>query len=77
MIFYKIWKASFWAQFGELLTQKFQDKAFSKKTLKSILNLYATVASCKKSEKLHAFIFDNTWKTSFWAPSEPLLTEQP
>ena len=46
MICYKTWKTPV------------QD--FSQKSFKSILSLYATVNSSKKSLKLHALIFDKT-----------------
>ena len=62
---------------GELFVQKPQSKIFPKKSLKSILCLYAAVTLCKKSEKFHASIFHKTWKTSFWAPLGPYFAQKP
>ena len=53
LIICKTQKASTWAQSG---SKTFQTKFFPKKSLKSILNLYAILSSRKKSEKLHALI---------------------
>ena len=42
-----------------------------------ILSLHATVASCKKSEKLDPLIFPKTCKTILWAHFWSLLAQKP
>ena len=56
---------------GHFLFKNHRARFFPPKLLCSILILYATVTSCKNSEKIHALIFYKTWKTSFWAPFGP------
>ena len=43
----------------------------------SILSLYTIVTSCKKSENFNTLIFDDTWKTSFYAHFRSPLAQKP
>ena len=61
------------AHFGALFVQKPQSKIFPKKSLKSILCLYAAVTLCKKSEKFHASIFSQNLKNLILGPSWTLF----
>ena len=58
-----------WTPFGP----KTAKKVFPKKSPCSVISLYVAVTSCKK---LHALIFDNTLKSSFWAHIGPFLAQE-
>ena len=66
-------KTLFGAPFGLTLAQNLQKKVFPKKSTCWILNFYAAVTLCKKSEKLQALSFHNTWKAFFWVHSGSLF----
>ena len=52
---------------GHVLSKNPAARFFQKKSFELILSHHAAVTSWKKSEMFHALIFDNAWKTSFWA----------
>ena len=70
-------KTQFCGHLGPLLLPKISEQGFSQKIIKLILSLYATVTSCKTSEKFHAITFYNTSNTSFWAHFGSILAETP
>ena len=74
LIFYKTWKTSFWVHFG-LLWPKNLTIIFSQKiSFLSVISLHATATTHqKKKKKIHALIFDKTWKSH----SGPILAKNP
>ena len=59
---------------GSLLPpQKFRTR---KKSFVLILSVYVAVTSCKKSETLHALIFNGNLKTLFWIQFGPLVAQK-
>ena len=73
LIFYKTWKTSFWVHFG-LLWPKNLTIIFSQKiSFLSVISLHATTTTHQKKKKIHALIFDKTWKSH----SGPILAKNP
>ena len=69
-------KPLFWVKFRPLLAQKLQTKLFPKKSFSSILNVYAIITLCEKSEILRSVTFDNTW--NYFCPLfGPILSQKP
>ena len=55
----------FWAHFGHFWPKNLKTRSFP--TTQDCV----AVTLCKKSEELHALIYHETWKTSFWVPFGP------